>query len=221
MSDVKLVIFDWDGTVMDSVGRIVSSMRAAASYVGVAVPSVEEVKHIIGLSIDPALAKLFPDADSAQREALFVHYRDQYVLHDTTPTPLFDGAEALFKQLAEQNVLLAVATGKARKGLDRIFNETGLAQYFATSRCADEAQSKPHPDMLLQIIQQLGVNSAEAVMVGDTSHDLKMAQAIAMPRVGVSHGAHDVAVLQHYQPLAIIDYLADLPAVIFKEGIRG
>lgn len=215
MSEVKLVIFDWDGTVMDSVGRIVSSMRAAAVHVGVAVPSVAEVKQIIGLSIDPALAILFPQTDPLQRQQLFEYYRDQYVLHDTTPTPLFEGAEALLQQLANQNVLLAVATGKARKGLDRIFAETGLSPYFATSRCADEAQSKPHPDMLKQIIAELGVSADEAVMVGDTSHDLKMAQAIAMPRVGVSHGAHDAAVLRQYQPLAVIDRLPDLPAVLF------
>ncbi|MCF4009466.1 HAD family hydrolase [Rheinheimera sp. UJ63] len=212
MSAVKLVIFDWDGTVMDSVGRIVSSMQAAALHTGIAVPSTAAVRHIIGLSLDPAFDMLFPSANPAQRQQLFEHYRDQYVQHDTTPTPLFADAEQVLQQLAERNVLLAVATGKARKGLDRMFAETGLARYFATSRCADEAQSKPHPDMLQQIIQQLGVAANEAIMVGDTSHDLKMAQAIAMPRIGVSHGAHDVAVLQQYAPLAIIDRLADLPA---------
>lgn len=214
MSAVKLVIFDWDGTVMDSVGRIVSSMQTAARFSEVAIPSVQAVKHIIGLSIDPALATLFPDTTLEQRKQLFHHYREQYLLHDTTPAPLFPGAEALLAQLANQNVLLAVATGKARVGLDRLLDETGLRPYFATSRCADEAQSKPHPDMLQQIITELGISAADAVMVGDTSHDLKMAQAIAMPRVGVSHGAHDVATLQQYQPLAVIDYLAELPQVL-------
>lgn len=214
MSAVKLVIFDWDGTVMDSVGRIVSSMQIAAAKTGITVPQSAAVQHIIGLSLDPAFDILFPDTNQTQRQQLFEHYRDQYVLHDTTPTPLFEGAEALFQQLANQNILLAVATGKARKGLERIFAQTGLASYFATSRCADEAQSKPHPDMLKQIIAELGVSAHEAVMVGDTSHDLKMAQAIAMPRVGVSHGAHDAALLRQFQPLAVIDRLADLPAVL-------
>lgn len=214
MSAVKLVIFDWDGTVMDSVGRIVSCMQTAARHTNVAVPSVSAVKHIIGLSIGPALATLFPDASTAQREQLFNHYRDQYLLHDNTPAPLFAGAEALLEQLANQNILLAVATGKARVGLDRLLHETGLKRYFATSRCADEAQSKPHPDMLQQIITELGITAEEAVMVGDTSHDLKMAQAIAMPRVGVSHGAHDAATLYQYQPVAVIDQLLELPAAL-------
>jgi phosphoglycolate phosphatase len=216
MSAVKLVIFDWDGTVMDSVGRIVSSMRAAAALTALEVPSHDAVKQIIGLSLDPAFDQLFPTADKAQRQQIFEHYRDQYVLHDTTPTPLFAGAEATLKQLAEQNILLAVATGKARKGLDRMFAETGLAPYFATSRCADEAQSKPHPDMLKQIITELGVNAEQAIMVGDTSHDLKMAQAINMPRVGVSHGAHPVSVLAQYQPLAIIDHLPELTSLVVQ-----
>lgn len=214
MSAVKLVIFDWDGTVMDSVGRIVSSMQTAARNTEVAVPSVSAVKQIIGLSIGPALATLFPDTSAIQREQLFSHYRDQYLLHDTTPAPLFAGAEALLEQLANQNILLAVATGKARVGLDSLLNETGLKRYFATSRCADEAQSKPHPDMLQQIITELGITAGDAVMVGDTSHDLKMAQAIAMPRVGVSHGAHDAATLHQYQPIAIIDQLLELPAAL-------
>lgn len=200
---------------MDSVGRIVSSMRIAAEKTGVRVPEADEVRHIIGLSLDPAFDVLFPGATALQRQHLFEHYRDQYVLYDTTPSPLFAGAEALLRHLADRDVLLAVATGKARKGLDRMFAETGLAAYFATSRCADEAQSKPHPDMLKQIITELGVEVKHAVMVGDTSHDLKMAQAIGMPRVGVSYGAHPAEVLRQYQPLAVIDSLSALPAVLF------
>ncbi|MDX1678286.1 HAD-IA family hydrolase [Arsukibacterium sp.] len=211
MAEVKLVIFDWDGTVMDSIGRIVSSMQAAAGLTGLVVPSSHAVKQIIGLSLDPAFALLFPDTDQAQRSQLFEHYRDHYTIYDTTPTPLFNGAEQVLKTLAEQNILLAVATGKARKGLDRMFAETGLGHYFVTSRCADEAQSKPHPDMLLQISKQLGVAAANAIMVGDTSHDMKMAQAINMPRVGVTHGVHGAEVLRQFQPKAIID---DLPALL-------
>lgn len=210
-ADVNLVIFDWDGTVMDSIGRIVSSMQAAAGLTGLVVPSSYAVKQIIGLSLDPAFAVLFPDTDTMQRTQLFEHYRDHYTIYDTTPTPLFNGAEQLLKTLAEQNVLLAVATGKARKGLDRMFAETGLGHYFVASRCADEAQSKPHPDMLLQISQQLGIKPANAIMVGDTSHDMKMAQAIAMPRVGVTHGVHGADVLSQFQPKAIID---DLPSLL-------
>lgn len=211
---VALVVFDWDGTVMDSVGRIVSSMQAAARNTNLLVPSDYAVKQIIGLSLDPAFDKLFPGVNSTQREQLFEHYRDHYMFHDTTPTPLFDGVEQVLKQLKQQNVLLAVATGKARKGLARMFAETGLGHYFDTSRCADEAQSKPHPDMLQQILLELEITAGQAIMVGDTSHDMKMAQAISMPRVGVTHGVHGRDVLSQFAPKAIIDSIPELLQVI-------
>jgi phosphoglycolate phosphatase len=211
---VSLVVFDWDGTVMDSIGRIVSSMQAAAHKSDLLVPSEFAVKQIIGLSLDPAFNALFPGINNEKRQQLFEHYRDQYVLHDTTPTPLFDGVEQVLQQLKAQNVLLAVATGKARKGLVRMFAETGLAKYFDTSRCADEAQSKPHPDMLQQILQELDIKAEQAVMVGDTSHDMKMAQAIAMPRIGVTHGVHGRDVLSLYSPKAIIDSIPQLLQVL-------
>ncbi len=207
---VALVVFDWDGTVMDSVGRIVSSLRAAAGIAKLAVPTVHAAKQIIGLSLDPAFDILFPGITEAQRALMFQHYRDHYMLHDTTPTPLFSGVEQVLSQLKDSNIKLAVATGKQRRGLNRMFDETGLAKYFDTSRCADEAQSKPHPDMLQQILHQLDVPAQQAIMVGDTSHDMKMAQAIAMPRVGVTHGVHGREVLSQFEPKAIIDSLPEL-----------
>jgi phosphoglycolate phosphatase len=211
---VSLVVFDWDGTVMDSIGRIVSSMQAAARHSDLVVPSDFAVKQIIGLSLDPALDVLFPGVTADKRLQLFTHYRDHYVIHDTTPTPLFDGVEQVLQQLKAQNVLLAVATGKARKGLQRMFDETGLAKYFDTSRCADEAQSKPHPDMLQQILLELDIKAEHAIMVGDTSHDMKMAQAIAMPRIGVTHGVHGRDVLSQFAPKAIIDTIPELLHVL-------
>ncbi|KUM53716.1 HAD-IA family hydrolase [Rheinheimera sp. EpRS3] len=211
---VSLVVFDWDGTVMDSIGRIVSSMQAAARHSDLVVPSDFAVKQIIGLSLDPALDVLFPGVTADKRLQLFTHYRDHYVIHDTTPTPLFDGVEQVLQQLKAQNVLLAVATGKARKGLQRMFDETGLAKYFDTSRCADEAQSKPHPDMLQQILLELNIKAEHAIMVGDTSHDMKMAQAIAMPRIGVTHGVHGRDVLSQFAPKAIIDTIPELLHVL-------
>lgn len=211
---VSLVIFDWDGTVMDSVGRIVSSMRAAALKSELIVPSEFAVKQIIGLSLDPAFDILFPQSNQIQRQQLLAHYRDHYTLYDTTPTPLFAGVELVLQQLKDSNIKLAVATGKQRRGLTRMFAETGLEKYFDTSRCADEAQSKPHPDMLQQILRELDLPAQQAVMVGDTSHDMKMAQAIAMPRVGVTHGVHGRDVLSQFAPKAIIDTMPELLQVI-------
>ncbi|WP_445766490.1 HAD family hydrolase [Rheinheimera sp.] len=212
--NVSLVVFDWDGTVMDSIGRIVSSLRAAARISELVVPTEHEAKQIIGLSLDPAFDILFPGITDKQRQLMFLHYREQYMLHDTTPSPLFSGVEQVLQQLKDRNIKLAVATGKQRRGLARMFAETGLEKYFDTSRCADEAQSKPHPDMLQQILQELDINAAEAIMVGDTSHDMKMAQAIAMPRVGVTHGVHGRDVLSQFAPKAIIDTMPELLQVI-------
>ena len=211
---VSLVIFDWDGTVMDSVGRIVSSLRAAAGIAALKVPTEHQAKQIIGLSLDPAFDILFPGITDDKRQLMFQHYREQYMLHDSTPTPLFAGVEQVLTQLKDNNIKLAVATGKQRRGLNRMFAETGLEKYFDTSRCADEAQSKPHPEMLQQILHQLDVPAEQAVMVGDTSHDMKMAQAIAMPRVGVTHGVHGRDVLSQFSPKAIIDTMPELLQVI-------
>ncbi|GAB2924421.1 HAD family hydrolase [Rheinheimera gaetbuli] len=207
---VSLVVFDWDGTVMDSIGRIVSSLRSAARISELVVPTEHEAKQIIGLSLDPAFDILFPGITEKQRQLMFQNYREQYMLHDTTPSPLFSGVEQVLQQLKDRNIKLAVATGKQRRGLARMFAETGLEKYFDTSRCADEAQSKPHPDMLQQILLELDLPAEQAVMVGDTSHDMKMAQAIAMPRVGVTHGVHDRDVLSQFAPKAIIDSLPEL-----------
>lgn len=207
---IELVIFDWDGTVMDSVGRIVSAMQSAAQLTELPVPSDHSVKQIIGLSLDLAFSALFPAMTAAQHQRLFEHYREQYVERDPTPTPMFVGAEALFLQLRQQQKRLAVATGKARKGLERIFAETGLAHYFDTTRCADDAKSKPDPDMLLQILAETRLQPEQALMVGDTSHDMLMAQQAGIPRIGVTHGVHGVDVLSQFQPLAIVDDLPQL-----------
>lgn len=209
-SDVALVVFDWDGTVMDSVGRIVSSMRAAAELSGLMVPSEYQVKQIIGLSMDPVFDILFPGITTLQRQTVFEHFRQQYMSDQHPATPLFAGAEQVIRQLKQQGLLLAVATGKARKGLARLFAETGLETYFDTSRCADEAESKPSPDMLKQILTELKLPAHRAVMVGDSIHDMAMAQAIDMPRIAVTHGAHDREQLSRYQPKAIIDSLPEL-----------
>lgn len=212
MSAVKLVIFDWDGTVMDSVGKIVNCVQRAAAQVEIAVPSFDEAKQIIGLSLDPAFARLFPTADANTRLALCEAYKEIYLHHDQTATPLFAGARELFTDLQQQGYLLAVATGKMRRGLNRIFDETQTGHFFHTSRCADEAQSKPHPQMLEQILTELKLKPAQAVMVGDTVHDLAMAHAIQMPRIGITHGVHKAVDFVPFAPKAVIDSLPELTA---------
>lgn len=192
MQDIRLAIFDWDGTLMDSVGRIVSCVQGAARDCELAVPTPTQVRQIIGLSLDVAMSRLFPlcsdsgaTSDERQIAALFDRYRHHY-LHDATPSPLFAGAGELLHDWQSQGLQLAVATGKSRRGLDRVLDETGLRPLFVTSRGADEANSKPDPLMLEQILAELGLSPRQAVMIGDSVHDMAMAEAICMPRIGVT-----------------------------------
>ncbi|MCO4797606.1 MAG: HAD-IA family hydrolase [Colwelliaceae bacterium] len=210
MNHYKLVIFDWDGTVMDSVGRIVSSMRSAAKDVELTIPTTDQVKNIIGLSLPEATNILFPDSDNVQAESLRLRYKEHYIEIDDTPTPLFNYAEQLFSELLTQDKLLAVATGKGRDGLERIFEATKTKHYFHASRCAKECQSKPHPEMLEQILNELNIHPKEAVMIGDTVHDMAMAKNANVDRIGVSYGVHDHQTLSQFQPKAIVNSLNEL-----------
>jgi phosphoglycolate phosphatase len=216
MKKYKLVIFDWDGTLMDSVGRIVSSMRSAAAQANLNIPSEEAVKNIIGLSLPEATDILFPLCTEQQARHLLVFYKEHYVTHDTTPSPLFNHAISLLQQLKDNQQLLAVATGKGRNGLERVMAETDTKAYFNASKCADESESKPSPDMVLQLLEQLNINPQEAVMIGDTVHDMAMARSAGIDRIGVTMGVHDRESLSEFQPIAVVDSLAELEPLLLK-----
>ncbi len=195
---------------MDSTPKIVSCMKTAASKAGLPVPATQAVNDIIGISLRPAIARLFNLDCEKTTEAVVDIYRDEYLYHDKTPSPLFAGSLQLLQQLKQKGYQLAVATGKARPGLDRAMQETNTLDYFVTTRCADEAKSKPHPLMLEQITRSLGVQSEECVMIGDTEHDLAMAAAINMPGIGVSYGAQPPHKLTPHKPKAIVDNVLGL-----------
>ncbi|MEL7611993.1 HAD-IA family hydrolase [Vreelandella titanicae] len=187
----ELIIFDWDGTLMDSVPRIVSCMQAAALEAEWGALSTAEVEDIIGLGLPEAIAKLCPGILPAQAERLRERYAHHFVQADTTPMAFFSGVEAHIARLrGHEQQRLAVATGKSRRGLDRIFTETGSGAWFHASRTADETRSKPHPQMLSELLAELAVPVERAVMVGDTEYDMEMARAMGMDRVGVSYGVH-------------------------------
>ncbi|PSJ47801.1 HAD family hydrolase [Zobellella endophytica] len=207
----QLVIFDWDGTLMDSVARIVSCMQAAALDCTLPVPEAAAVRHIIGLSLREAFPLLFGTLTAGQAESLLAAYRRHYLELDTTPSPLFAGAADTVAGLHQSGYRLAVATGKAREGLDRVLAQTGLGRYFHALRGADQARSKPHPLMLEQILEELRLTPGQAVMVGDSSYDLAMADAIGMDRIGVTYGVHDQDRLCQHTPLALIDNIRQLP----------
>lgn len=214
MPSPRLVVFDWDGTLMDSERQIVHCMQMAANDLKLVVPTYEAVRGIIGLGLPEALARLFPEHEPVLREAIRQAYARHFVAGAGGESELFPGALALLEELRSRGCLLAVATGKSRLGLNRVFAKTGLTYYFNTSRCADETASKPDPLMLNEILAELSVFAEEAVMIGDTTFDLEMAERIRMPRIGVAHGVHDTHLLEVHQPLAIVDDLHDLAACL-------
>ncbi|MCG8494424.1 MAG: HAD-IA family hydrolase [Enterobacterales bacterium] len=212
----KLVIFDWDGTLMDSAAKIVSCMQLAAKQCDMPVPTYDEVGHIIGISLKPAIKQLFNIKDDELAERLVAAYKEAFVTRDTTPCPLFDGVEPLLSNLKEAGCTLAVATGKARRGLDRAWAQTGTGPFFSASRSADEAESKPSPDMLLQLLDELSVKIEDAVMIGDTTYDMQMAKTIGMDRIGVSYGVHAQVHLEALLPVALVHSISELETALFK-----
>lgn len=216
MHNYKLIIFDWDGTLMDSVARIVSAMQASAKVINVEVPTFDQAKQIIGLSLPKAIQVLFPNCTDEQEALLVEHYKHQYVELDTTPTPMFDHALNLLSALRNDNKLLAVATGKGRLGLQRVWQASNTEHFFHSSRCADESLSKPDPDMINSLLAELNIKSHEAVMIGDTSYDMEMAQRAGVDRIGVTFGVHDHQVLSQHQPKAIVDSLIELQRLLIK-----
>lgn len=190
---------------MDSAQKIVLSMQTAAKTAGLSIPSAHAVRQIIGISLKPAIMQLFEIYDEKIADQIVRQYKQAYTDNHHIPSPLFDGVIPLLDSLKSQQRLLAVATGKARKGLNNAWHESGTREYFISSRCADEAMSKPEPDMLKQILEELRLTPSDAVMIGDTSHDMSMAEKIGMDRIGVSYGVHAPHQLAHHSPISIID----------------
>ena len=186
----ELIVFDWDGTLMDSEARIVTCMQRAASQVGVPVPDNAAARDVIGLGLIEAVQRLFPAADAPAVTALVDAYRAHWLGDEVVPAPMFAGAGELIEGLFDAGVLLAVATGKSRRGLDKALEESGLGRFFHATRCADEAFSKPHPQMLQDILTDLDTTPGRAVMVGDTEYDMQMARNAGVSAVAVSHGVH-------------------------------
>ncbi len=208
----KLVIFDWDGTVMDSVTKIVNCIRSSAESLNLVPPSDEAIKNIIGMSLEKAIDVLFPD-NVAQHQALISGYKYQYSV-DTTPTPVFANVVSVLNALKEQGIVLAVATGKGRGGLERLLEQSQLRHFFSATRTSDEALSKPSADMLYQLLEELGISAQDAVMIGDTQIDMTMAKAAGMDRIGVTMGVHNAQQLNKLSPVATVDNYLQLQQVL-------
>lgn len=199
---------------MDSVGRIVSSMQRTAAILELKQPSEAAVRDIIGISLEPAIAKLFGRLSDADMAAFIEVYRQQYLHDDITPSPLFPGARLMLEDLRARGYTLAVATGKARHGLERVWQEADIRHLFHASRCADETASKPNPQMLRELLNETGYGVEHAIMIGDSTHDMQMAQNAGMARIAVKFGAHSAEQLAPHQPLAILDELSALPQYV-------
>ncbi|MEH6637951.1 MAG: HAD-IA family hydrolase [Porticoccaceae bacterium] len=204
-----MLIFDWDGTLCDSIERIAHCLQLAADDEGLAIPSLAEGRDIVGLGMREALEQLFPGIESDQVTRLRDSYATHFVREDAEPSPFFPGALEALHDFREQGLVLAVATGKSRRGLDRVLAKLDMSDFFHATICADETASKPDPLMLKTLLADQALAPQAALMIGDTVFDMAMAQHIAMPRLAVSYGAHSVERLLGYDPIACVDHCGE------------
>lgn len=212
-----LIVFDWDGTLMDSAASIVGAIQAAARALGVAEPDDERARHVIGLGLIQALAHAMPDLPPDRYDEAVQHYRHHYLSQDHELV-LFSGMTDLLDELSRTGHLLAVATGKSRLGLNRALQHGEVGHFFDATRCADECHSKPHPQMLHELMDELMVAPARVLMVGDTTHDLQMAANAGVASLAVSYGAHPEAALTAAGPLGVMRSPCELVSWLLEGG---
>lgn len=206
----KLLVFDWDGTLMDSEARIVACLRGAIGDCGLEPRSASQLRDIIGLGLREALARLYPESDDDVLDRLKEHYRHHFLHVDETPSPLFPGVNVLLRELERSGVFLGVATGKGRVGLNRALSQSELDGLFHVTRCADETASKPNPQMLREAMDVVGVYPEQTLMIGDTEYDMLMAHNAGTAALAVSYGVHSRERLLRHGPLACVDTVAQL-----------
>lgn len=204
-----LIVFDWDGTVMDSTAVIAGSIQAACRDLGLPVPSDEDARHVIGLGLGQALRHAVPAAPESMYEPLADRYRHHFLAQDQS-IPLFEGARETIEELHQAGYWLGIATGKSRAGLERVLDSSGLKGYFHATRTADQTFSKPNPAMLLELMDELAVDAERTLMIGDTTHDVQLAHNAGVDVVAVGYGAHPPEQLQELAPLALVADFAEL-----------
>lgn len=208
--DYELLIFDWDGTLSDSIGRIIDAMRQAADLAGRPVRDDQAIRGIIGLGLPEAIRTLYPDITANDLIDFRQHYADSYMAMDAEPSRLFDGVLESLEAFRAEGYRMAIATGKARRGLDRVLKAHDWLDYFDVTRAADETASKPDPLMLNEILQHCGVAAQKALMIGDASFDLLMARNAGMDSVAVGYGAQALDSLLRYEPRLAINHFSEL-----------
>ena len=203
------VIFDWDGTLADSTAVIKRALQRSAEDLGYPIPTDAQASFIIGMGLRPALEHAIPTLREEDLTRLTDRFRHHFIVGENDIV-LFNGVPEMLAALKARGHSLAVATGKSRKGLDRAFDTLGLREYFVASRCADEGFSKPHPGMLHALFDMTGMSASDAVMIGDTTHDLQLAENAGTAAIGVTYGAHERALLLAHQPLTLVDSVSAL-----------
>jgi phosphoglycolate phosphatase len=216
-SKYSLIVFDWDGTLMDSTAGIALAIQHAARDLGLPVPDRAQAHHVIGLGLEDALRAAVP-ALPKERYTDFVEAYRRHFLARQEEMVLFPGVRELLGELSARGLQLAVATGKSRRGLDHQLGVTGLRALFAASRCADETKPKPHPAMLLELMHELAFEKHELLMIGDTSHDLGMAQSAGVDAVAVGYGAHPLESLSAWKPRASVASVGELRQWLTKNA---
>ena len=216
MKQYSVIVFDWDGTLMDSTHGIVQAIQGACRDLELKVPSAAQAAWVIGLSLEPALRHAVPELTKSLEPLFLERYRHHYLGRDQT-LKLFDGIPELLADLKASGATLAVATGKSRVGLNRALTSTALHSTFQASRTADETFGKPHPGMLLELMDELMVEPSQVVMIGDTSHDLKMAANAGVHGLGVAYGgAHPADELRACPNQGVVERVADLRTWLFE-----
>jgi phosphoglycolate phosphatase len=206
-----LIVFDWDGTLMDSTAAIVRCIQAAARDLGLPVPNTRAASFVIGLGLQDAMQTVLPGLEAKYYPRMVERYRYHYLSRDHELV-LFDGVREMLSDLSQQGYFLAVATGKSRVGLNRALDHAGLLSVFDATRCADETFSKPHPAMLMELTRELGQDMKRTVMIGDTSHDLQMAVSAGASGIGVHYGAHTPDELRVFNPVYSAESVPQLHA---------
>jgi len=206
----QLIIFDWDGTLMDSAQKISNCIRAAARELNIQEPNDQQAKSIIGLSLHEGMRILFADHDEASINRIVEAYKYHFVTNDKTEQAMFQGVEHGLDRLTERGALLAVATGKARRGMRRVFDQVELEHHFVVTRCADETRSKPHPQMLHEILDFTAIDPQKSIMVGDTTYDMDMASNAGIHGLGASYGVHSAASLNHAKAVNVLDSFTEI-----------
>jgi phosphoglycolate phosphatase len=206
-----LIVFDWDGTLMDSTATIVACIQAAAKDLGLPVPNNKQAAYVIGLGLHEAMQTVLPGLEAKHYPHMVERYRFHYLTKDKGLT-LFDGVRDMLSDLAQQGYFLAVATGKSRVGLNRALDAANLLSVFDATRCADETFSKPHPAMLQELTRELGQDLSRTVMIGDTTHDLQMAINAGAAGIAVHYGAHEAPELEELSPVFAASSVPELHA---------